>query len=202
MLRARYDHGLAAGTIAASGTLGVLIPPSIMLMVMAEMFNRSVGTLFFAALIPGLMLAAFYAVFVMARAAMCPDLAPKPDLAALDGSLLRLIIAGLAPPAALIVLVLGSILAGWASPIEAAGVGAFGALILGLFLPPVIDRTAFPAWVRNFPALLRDVTERSALTGGMLVGIFIGATAFSLVFRTLGGDDAMGQMIEGTGLGA
>jgi tripartite ATP-independent transporter DctM subunit len=202
MLRARYDHGFAAGTVAASGTLGILIPPSIMLVVMAEMLNRSVGTLFFAALIPGLMLAAFYAFFVMVRAAMRPDFAPKPEAAALDGSLLRLMIAGLAPPAALIVLVLGSILAGWASPTEAAGVGAFGALVLGLFLPPVIDRTSFRGWVRQFPALLREVTEHSALTGGMLFGIFIGATAFSLVFRSLGGDDAVGQLIEGTGLGA
>lgn len=202
MLRARYDQGFAAGTVAASGTLGILIPPSIMLVVMAEMLNRSVGTLFFAALIPGLMLAAFYALFVMVRAAIRPDLAPKPEAAALDGSLLRLMIAGLAPPAALIVLVLGSILAGWASPTEAAGVGAFGALVLGFFLPPVIDRTPFMIWIRKFPALLREVTERSALTGGMLFGIFIGATAFSLVFRTLGGDDAVGQLIEGTGLGA
>ncbi len=202
MLRARYEHGFAAGTIAASGTLGILIPPSIMLVVMAEMLNRSVGTLFFAALIPGLMLAAFYAAFVTIRAAMRPDLAPKPDRRPVEGSLMRLMVAGLAPPAALIVLVLGSILAGWASPTEAAGVGAFGALVLGLFLPPIIDRTSLAGWLRKFPALLRDVTERSALTGGMLFGIFVGATAFSLVFRTLGGDDSVGQLIEGTGLGA
>lgn len=201
MLRARYDHGFASGTVAASGTLGILIPPSIMLVLMAEMLNRSVGTLFFAALMPGLMLAGFYALYVTIRAALRPDLAPKPRAAADGDSLPRLIVAGLLPPAALIVLVLGSILGGWASPTEAAGVGAFGAIALGLFLPPMIERAAIGKWIQSFPALLRDVAERSALTGGMLFGIFIGATAFSLVFRALGGDDAVNQLIEGTGLG-
>ena len=206
MLRARYDPSFAAGTVAASGTLGILIPPSIMLVVMAEMLNRSVGTLFFAALMPGLMLAAFYAVFVMLRAKLRPDLAPRPDPALIDpetrdASLLWLVAAGLIPTAALIVLVLGSILAGWASPTEAAGVGAFGTTILALFLPPLIDRMSVRQWLGRFPALLRDVAERSALTGGMLFGIFVGATAFSLVFRVLGGDDAVDQLIEGTGLG-
>jgi len=201
MLRARYDHGFASGTVAASGTLGILIPPSIMLVLMAEMLNRSVGTLFFAALMPGLMLAGFYALYVTIRAALRPDLAPKPRAAADGDSLPRLIVAGLLPPAALIVLVLGSILGGWASPTEAAGVGAFGAIALGLFLPPMIERVAIGKWIQGFPALLRDVAERSALTGGMLFGIFIGATAFSLVFRALGGDDAVNQLIEGTGLG-
>jgi len=206
MLRARYDPGFAAGTVAASGTLGILIPPSIMLVVMAEMLNRSVGTLFFAALMPGLMLAAFYAIFVMLRATLRPELAPKPDPALIDAetgsvSLVWLVAAGLVPTAALIALVLGSILAGWASPTEAAGVGAFGATILALFLPPLIDRRPIGQWLGQFPVLLRDVAERSALTGGMLFGIFVGATAFSLVFRSLGGDDAVDQLIEGTGLG-
>ncbi len=200
MLAARYDHGFASGAVAASGTLGILIPPSIMLVLMAEMLNKSVGTLFFAALIPGLMLAGFYAVYVTLRAALRPDLAPKRPPAAHSEPLLRLIVAGLLPPAGLIALVLGSILAGWASPTEAAGVGAFGAIVLGLLLPPLIDRNPTGGWVRAFPSLLRDVAERSALTGGMLFGIFIGATAFSLVFRALGGDDAVNGLIENAGL--
>lgn len=208
MLQARYDPGLASGTVAAAGTLGILIPPSIMLVVMAELLSKSVGTLFFAAFIPGLMLAGFYALYVCAIAVLKPTAAPR--RARGDGDhdiqLHRLVFVGLLPPSALICLVLGSILAGWASPTEAAGVGAFGALILALILPPLTP-SGSPGMAGTvdrpgFGALLSEALERAALTGGMLFAIFIGATAFSLVFQVLGGDQVVEAMVEGTGFGS
>ena len=209
MLTARYEAGLAAGTVAAAGTLGILIPPSIMLVVMAELLSKSVGTLFFAALFPGFLLAGLYALYVVLTALVTPDRAPR-SATAVDGGegLARLIFIGLAPPAALIALVLGSILLGWASPTEAAGVGAFGALILALVLPRFSRRYSAPTASSDsqpragFVALVSDALERTALTGGMLFGIFMGATAFSLVFQILGGDHLVNALVESSGLGA
>ena len=204
MLQARYQAGFASGTVAAAGTLGVLIPPSIMLVVMAEMLNKSVGTLFFAAFIPGLLLATLYALFTICTAIYRPHLAPartasKSD----DDSLIILIITGILPPAILITLVLGSILLGWASPTEAAGVGAFGALLLAFFMPSLAQKQqAVPSMPVSYFSVVRDSLERAALTGGMLFGIFIGATAFSLVFRSLGGDSVITGLAESSGLGA
>lgn len=208
MLQARYEPGLASGTVAAAGTLGILIPPSIMLVVMAELLSKSVGTLFFAAVMPGLLLAAFYTLFVTAAALIKPSSAPRHVATGRDGtrSLARLVLVGLLPPVVLICLVLGSILAGWASPTEAAGVGAFGALILALVLPRLTRRPEPAAAAAppsaGFAALLTDSLERAALTGGMLFAIFIGATAFSLVFQVLGGDYMVSELVENTGFGA
>jgi tripartite ATP-independent transporter DctM subunit len=209
MITARYDAGLAAGTVAAAGTLGILIPPSIMLVVMAELLSKSVGTLFFAAVIPGLLLAGLYALYVVVTALVTSDRAPRAAeaTAQLKTGLTRLIVVGLAPPAALILLVLGSILLGWASPTEAAGVGAFGALILALILPRLTrnetaDKALRPYPQAGFANLLTDALERTALTGGMLFGIFMGATAFSLVFQILGGDHLVSELVEDSGFGA
>jgi tripartite ATP-independent transporter DctM subunit len=208
MLQARYEPGLASGTVAAAGTLGILIPPSIMLVVMAELISKSVGTLFFAAFLPGLLLAGLYMIYVSAVAIFRPESAPRRDspVAARESALARLIFVGLLPPTILICLVLGSILAGWASPTEAAGVGAFGALLLALILPRLTgseggggDRDVSPS---RFGSVLGESLERAALTGGMLFAIFIGATAFSLVFQVLGGDYVVSAMVEGTGFGA
>jgi tripartite ATP-independent transporter DctM subunit len=209
MLGARYDPAFASGTVAAAGTLGILIPPSIMLVVMADLLSRSVGVLFFAALGPGLVLAALYAVYTLAVGWLAPARAPKPNRASLPAdrrTIARIMLAGFVPPVLLIALVLGSILLGWASPTEAAGVGAFGAMVLALLARPMAlpaddsGRRFRPA-LRAFPGLLREVVERSALTGAMLFAIFIGASAFSLVFRALGGDDAVLGVVEGLGLG-
>lgn len=212
MLQARYEPGLASGTVAAAGTLGILIPPSIMLVVMAELLSKSVGTLFFAAFIPGLMLAGLYTLYVCAISLLKPVAAPRRDDN--DGErnfqLFRLVFVGLLPPSALICLVLGSILAGWASPTEAAGVGAFGALILALVLPPLTPPPTPSVSLEaggtehrpGFVSLLTDALERAALTGGMLFAIFIGATAFSLVFQVLGGDQVVEALVESTGFGA
>ncbi len=193
MLHRNYNVPLATGTIAASGTLGILIPPSIMLVIMADLLGRSVGNLFVAAVFPGLMLASIYALYILTLTAIKPELAPPlpKDLGPKSTKeFLIMIFKGLVPPVLLIFLVLGSIVAGWATPTEASGVGAAGAVLLAL-----INRRL------NFK-MMREVVERSALTGAMLFFIFIGATAFSYVFRSLGGDDIVIEFVENTGFGS
>ncbi|MCG8507530.1 MAG: TRAP transporter large permease subunit, partial [Sphingomonadales bacterium] len=193
MLDRQYDSRLATGTIAASGTLGILIPPSIMLVVMGELLATSVGTLFLAALMPGLFLAALYLIYIVTRAALAPELAPpmsREEAPESTGELLILMAKSFLPPLALILLVLGSIFAGVATPTEASGIGAAGATLLAL----LAGKLTF--------ATLRDVVERSALTGAMLFGIFVGATAFSFVFALLGGHDLIVHGVEAIGAGA
>ena len=193
MLDRQYDSRLATGTIAASGTLGILIPPSIMLVVMGELLATSVGTLFLAALMPGLFLAALYLIYIVTRAALAPELAPpmsREEAPESTGELLILTARSFLPPLALILLVLGSIFAGVATPTEASGIGAAGATLLAL----LAGKLTF--------ATLRDVVERSALTGAMLFGIFVGATAFSFVFALLGGHDLIVHGVEAIGAGA
>lgn len=133
MLERNYSPELATGTIASSGCLGILIPPSIMLVIMADLLSRSVGTLFMAAVIPGLMLAALYAIYIVVRCTLNPSLAPPlPDHIGPRGlgPTLVMVTRSFVPPVILIVLVLGSILFGFATPTEAAGVGALGATAL------------------------------------------------------------------------
>ncbi len=193
MLQRQYNIPLATGTIAASGTLGILIPPSIMLVIMADLLGRSVGNLFVAAVFPGLLLASIYAVYILVICSIKPQLAPPlpKDLGPQDTrEFWKMIFNGLIPPVLLIVLVLGSIVAGWATPTEASGVGAAGATLMAAMKKRL-----------NF-ATLRSVVERSALTGAMLFFIFIGATAFSYVFRSLGGDDIVIEIVENSGFGA
>jgi len=192
MVQQNYNKPLATGTIAASGTLGILIPPSIMLVIMAELLARSVGNLFVAAIIPGFMLAGFYMLYILVLCGFKPQLAPP--LAAEEGpdtnvGILLMVVRSFIPPLFLVFLVLGSILFGWATPTEAAGVGGAGAILLAILK----RRLTF--------SVLKDVLERSALTGGMLFGIFLGATCFSYVFRALGGDDLVIGMVEHLGLG-
>ena len=193
MLQRQYNIPLATGTIAASGTLGILIPPSIMLVIMADLLGRSVGNLFVAAVFPGLLLASIYAVYIFVICSIKPELAPPlpKDLGPKDTrEFWKMIFNGLVPPVLLIVLVLGSIVAGWATPTEASGVGAAGATLMAAMKKRL-----------NFETL-RSVVERSALTGAMLFFIFIGATAFSYVFRSLGGDDIVIDIVENSGFGA
>ena len=135
MLQRGYQVQLATGTIAASATLGILIPPSIMLVIMADLLSISVGTLFLAAVFPGLLLAVLYLVYIYVRTRLNPSLAPPlPDSLGPDtkAELYIMVIRSFVPPIALIGFVLGSIFAGWATPTEAAAFGVTGALILAL----------------------------------------------------------------------
>ena len=192
MLERGYSKELATGTIAASGTLGILIPPSIMLVIMADLLSISAGKLFYAALLPGLVLSGLYLVYIMTYSAMRPEAAPpmsKAEAGLGRGGLWLMVLRSFLPPVFLIVLVLGSIFGGFATPTEAAGVGAFGTILLAA----LNRRLTLPA--------LRDVVQRSGATVAMIFLVVIGATAFSYVFRSLGGDDVVTDMIESLGLG-
>ena len=222
-----YDPRLATGTIAASGTLGILIPPSIMLVIMADLLGRSVGNLFVAAVFPGLILSGLYVLYIILRTWTKPELAPPlpADMGPRGfGPVMKMVVRSFVPPVILIALVLGSILAGLATPTEAAGVGAMGALVLAfvnlVVLPSLgvkeidfagteevnigdrLEGETFGERVRGFGRVLADVVHRTALTNAMLFGIFIGATLFSFVFRSLGGDDIVVRLVESTGLGS
>jgi tripartite ATP-independent transporter DctM subunit len=190
MLERGYDKALATGTIAASGTLGILLPPSIMLVVMADLLSTSAGGLFMAAIGPALFLALLYLGYIFIRTLKNPSLAPPMGADEAKGQLTAgLVIKSFLPPIALITAVLGSIFGGVATPTEASGVGAFGALILAL----IKGKLSFKG--------LQEVLESSALTTAMLFGLFVGATAFSYVFALLGGHDAILHIMDTTGTG-
>ncbi|MEQ8818558.1 MAG: TRAP transporter large permease subunit, partial [Thalassobaculum sp.] len=152
----------------------------------------SVGNLFLGAILPGLLLSCLYFAYILVVSSLKPHWAPSlsddvgPDSAV---GLLLMLLKGFLPPVFLIIMVLGSIFAGWATPTEAAGVGGFGSIVLA-----VINRRL--TW-----AVIKDVCERTALTTGMIFFIFMGATAFSYVFRSLGGEDIIIEFIEHLGLG-
>ena len=191
MMRQGYSHALACGTIAASGTLGILIPPSIMLIIMADLLAVSVGNVFMAAIVPGLTLAALYLLFVWALAVLRPSVAPPlPDnlLRVPKGELAPLVVRAFVPPVCLIVLIKGAILFGFAAPSEAGAVGAMGAMLLALFKG------------RLTVSALRDVCQASARTVAMVFFIIISATCFAYVYRSLGGDDIVEHIIAGAGL--
>ncbi|HXV74100.1 MAG TPA: TRAP transporter large permease subunit [Sphingomonadales bacterium] len=191
MAEKKYDLAFASGTIAASGTLGILIPPSIMLVVMGNLLSVSIGTLFFAALMPGLLLAGLYLAYVVGFAALFPVRAPgvhARDREALGALMFRAARTFL-PPVALIVLVLGSIFAGVATPTEASGIGAAGAAALAL------------ARRKLTLAVLHEVVQTTALIGAMLFGIFVGATCFSFVFTLLGGNELIIGFVEALNAG-
>ena len=175
MLTANYEKSFTSGTIAAAGTLGILIPPSIMLVIMGDLLSISVTDLFMTALIPGIMLAVLYLIYIVLQTRRYPNSsAPEADE---DVPTVNLIMRGFLPAVTLITLVLGSIFAGLATPTEAAGVGAFGALLLSALKKRL---SAKKLW---------EMCDETIKTSGMIFGIFVGATAFSYVFRSLGGDD-------------
>jgi tripartite ATP-independent transporter DctM subunit len=191
MMRQGYSHALACGTIAASGTLGILIPPSIMLIIMADLLGVSVGHLFSAALAPGLTLAALYLVFIFVVATIWPRLAPPlpPDLLVVPkGQMMPLLWKAFFPPVFLIGMIKCSILLGWATPSEAGAVGAFGALLLAMF-----------AGRLNY-SMLEESCQTSARTIAMVFFIIISATCFAYVYRALGGDDIVEKLIKHAGL--
>ena len=246
MLARGYHPPLATGTIAASATLGILIPPSIMLVLMANLLAVSVGNLFVGAILPGLVLSGLYIVYITTRATLNPRLAPpirEDEIELQPGNMLRIvqfggitvaivgfawiaeavelssqvnwplmaflgvffssmiigrregntlfggILRGFVPPIFLIVMVLGSIFAGWATPTEAAGVGAFGSLVLAYMNGTL-------TW-----EVVREVCHRTGLTTAMIFFIFVGATAFSSIFRATYGEDLIIEFIEWLELG-
>ncbi len=178
MIERGYDKGLAAGTVASSGTLGILIPPSIMLVFMGDLLSVSLGHLFVAALIPGLLLSAAYVVYIVARSALQPGIAPKAEAPSEEdrAGLWLETVKSVFAPLILIMSVLGSILGGIATPTEASGVGAFAALLLGLLRGRLNLRT------------LNAAMDSSVKQLAMLFFIFVGATAFSYIFRIVGGE--------------
>lgn len=180
MLRRGYQAELATGTIAASGTLGQIIPPSIILVLLGDIMDVPIGSMFVGAVFPGFLLVGLYILWIGGIAWLKPEVAPAIPLeerqALAEGELLRRILRALVPPGALIMFVLGSIFAGWASPTEAAAVGAFGAMLLSIAN-------------RQFSIkILREVMTASLTITCMVFTILVGAAAFGLVFRLLGGD--------------
>ncbi len=186
MLQQGYRRELAAGTVCAVGTLGILIPPSIMLILMADRLAMPVGDLFLGAFFPGLVLGALYIAYLLIYGLLRPDAAPVPgDVGHVSlGDILGVFQAVL-PPLGLMLAVLGSIFFGIATPTEAAGVGAFGALLLAA------------AHGRLNGVVLQQALRQTTITTAFIFAIFLGATAFSLVLRGLGGD----ELIEGALLG-
>ncbi len=179
MLRYNYNKQLATGVICASGTLGQIIPPSVVLVVLGDQLGVSVGRLFIGSLIPGLLLAAALAFYCWTVAQIKPDMAPALPLSArtLKGGALALrVLKVMVPPLLLIMAVLGSIFFGLATATEAGAVGALGATILAAFNRRLNFRT------------FREVSDATLRTTTMVIFILIGSTAFSLVFRALSGD--------------
>ncbi len=186
MLRYGYNKELATGVIVASGTLGQIIPPSVVLVVLADQLGISVGDLFIGSLIPGLLMAAVFAVHVLVVSFLKPEVAPAlpAEVRNIGGKkLLQRVIKVMLPPLLLILLVLGSIFFGVATPTEAGAVGSLGAIILAAFNRQL-------NW-----AALRQVCDATMRITTMVMFILLGSTAFSLVFRGLGGDRFMENLL-------
>jgi tripartite ATP-independent transporter DctM subunit len=179
MLKYGYSKRLSAGIILASGTLGQIIPPSIVLVVLADQMGISVGALFVGALVPGLMLAAMYALYAIAVAVVQPSAAPALPAEVRDvggAELARQVALVLMPPLVLILLVLGSIFAGIATPTEAGAVGAVGAMLLAALRRRLSIR------------VLHAAAQETMKLTTMVIFLLIGSTMFALVFRGLYGD--------------
>lgn len=199
MIKRGYNHGLATGTIAATGTLGQIIPPSIALVLIGDVLTNayqqaqlqqgvfspktvSVGDLFAGALLPGLILVLLYAGYVVLKSFIHPNQVPSESIEREPLSLKMLL--SLVPPILLIVTVLGSILMGFATPTEASGVGAVGALILAF---------AYQSLNKN---ILQEIALSTLKTTSMVFFILIGASFFALVFRGYGGDELIHQFFN------
>ncbi len=199
MLRSGYSPSLAAGTICATGTLGQIIPPSIALVLLGDILSNayqqaqlsmgtlnpktvSVGDLFMGALFPGLILVAMYILYLLVQARLKPETAPPSTLEPVSAGV---VLRGLIPPLGLIILVLGSILVGAATPTEAAGIGAIGALLLAIAKGQM-------GFVR-----LKDAMRQTLEITCMVFMILIGAAVFSLVFRGFGGEELIQTFFHG-----
>ncbi|MGB0696599.1 MAG: TRAP transporter large permease subunit [Rhodospirillaceae bacterium] len=190
MMQQKYSPRLAAGVVSASGTLGILIPPSIMLVIMADQMALSVGDLFMAAVFPGVIIGALYLLYIFIIAQVKADAAPVPDDAKRpDWDAVKDVLIAVLPTLGLILAVLGSIFAGLTTPTEASGIGALGATLLAL------------GYRKLTLHKLVNVLKSTFNTTAYIFAIFLGATCFSFVLRELGGDALIEEMIASTGLG-
>ena len=182
MLKNDYSPDLACGVVCATGTLGILIPPSIMLVIMGDQVRISVGDLFMGAVFPGLLLGVLYTTFIIVYAWLKPSVAPLPkNVEPVSILIVIRVFKSIIPPAMLILAVLGSIFMGIATPTEASGVGALGAFLLAVSR----GRLSF----KDFKSVINKTTH----TTSYIFALFVGATAFALILRGLGGD----ELIEG-----
>ena len=193
MLKRGYSPELASGAIAASGTLGQIIPPSIVLVLLGSVLNVSIGDMFIGAIIPGFILVFFYLLWILFVALTRPEAAPSMPATELEKfrgkAMVVRIFRAFLPPILLMIAVLGSIFAGIASPTEAAAVGAFGAGLLTLIRGRL-----------NYQTLKAVMHETTYLTCMVFI-ILVGATAFGLVFRGMDGDKILTRMILEANLG-
>ncbi|MCK0151781.1 TRAP transporter large permease subunit [Marivita sp. S6314] len=190
MMEQKYSPMLGTGVVAASGTLGILIPPSIMLVIMADQMALSVGDLFMAAMLPGVLIGFLYLTYIFIISAIKPDVAPTPEGAVRpDWNAVLDVLKAVLPTLGLILAVLGSIFAGICTPTEASGVGALGATALAL------------GYRKLTMTKLINVLKSTFNTTAYIFAIFLGATVFSYVLRELGGDQLIEDIILGAGLG-
>jgi len=191
LLRRGYDRGMSAGIICSSGTLGILIPPSIMLVVYGGLTGQketSVGNLFAAAILPGLLLSGLYLIYVGVRCYLNPELGPpipKEDRTATLGEKISMTMKNFVPPFGLILTVMGTILAGIATPTEAAALGCIGALVLA-------QATRKLNW-----QVITQSCVATARTTAMIMALFIGGKFFSVVFLSMGGGDVVADVLLG-----
>jgi tripartite ATP-independent transporter DctM subunit len=192
MLKARYNPSFASGIICAGGTLGILIPPSIMLIVYAAASNVSIVRLYAAALLPGLTLVGLYLVYIVGRSILQPSVAPKPtkeDIPEVPfGKLMGMVLTSFLPLAFLILAVLGSILLGLATPTEAASIGALGGIMLAFVYRAM-------TWQR-----LRESVYLTVRTTAMVCWLFVGSYTFSAVFSYLGGEHIISDFVQSLSL--
>jgi len=190
MMRQNYSKPLALGTVAASGCLGILIPPSIMLVIMGDQLGVSVGDLFMGAVFPGVILGILYLSYILIYGLIKPENAP---LAAGHENItlkdVTQVMLDIVPPALLILAVLGSIFMGIATVTEASGVGALGSIVLAVAYRKL-----------NF-SVLREVVLNTMNTSAYIFAIFVGATVFALVLRECGGDELIESVLTGLGFG-
>ncbi len=190
MLNNHYSKELAVGTVTSVGTLGILIPPSIMLVLMADKLSIPVGNLFLGAVFPGLMLGALYIVYIILIGGLAPSAAPAPkNPPPLTARALLSLLWAVLPPAGLIIAVLGTIFMGVATPTEASGVGALGAMVLAL----INGRLSF--------SVMQDVVRDTTRTTAFIFAIVLGAIAFAHVLRGLEGDVFIRDWLVGLNLG-
>ncbi len=190
MLKQKYDKPLALGTIAASGCLGILIPPSIMLVIMGDQLSIPILDLFMGAVFPGLILGFLYIAYILVYCKINPEKAPlAADHREINSKDVLRALYDIIPPAGLIFLVLGSIFMGIATVTEASGVGALGATLIA-------------ALYKNFNwKILKEVVINTMNTAAYIFAIFVGATIFALVLRECGGDQLIESALTGLGLG-